>query len=273
MFLELRTDVCYNEIGDAMKILKMKKLKSGKYQIKLSNMEILTTYDDVILKYNLLFDKEITSELLKDLYAQTKYYDIYYKVVKYLSVRMRSTYEIHKYLKKYQVLKEEEDKLIRELQGKGLLNDALFAKAYASDKMHLSNFGPDKIRSDLKALHIDESFIEDALGELEQSDIEETLDKIIQKKWNTNRRYSEYQWKEKVLLELVQKGYPRSMVQEHLEHFSCDDYAMIEKEYERQKKKLGKKYQGKDLIYQIKGKLYQKGYTSEDINRVLEEDE
>ena len=249
----------------------MKKLKNGKYQIKLSNMETLTTYDDVILKYNLLYDKEITSELLKDLYAQTKYYDIYYRVVKYLSVRMRSTYEIHKYLKKYQVLKEEEEKLIRELQEKGLLNDGAFAKAYASDKMHLSHFGPDKIRSDLKALHIEDSLIEDALEKLEQSDIEETLDKIIQKKWNANHRYSEYQWKEKVLLDLVQKGYPRSMVQEHLEHFTFDDRIMIEKEYEKQKKRLEKKYQGKDLVYQIKGKLYQKGYTSEDINRMLEE--
>ena len=62
-----------------MNIIKIKKLKNGKYKITLNNGEILELYDDVILKNNILFKKEISDELLNDVNKDNNYY-FYYMV-------------------------------------------------------------------------------------------------------------------------------------------------------------------------------------------------
>ena len=51
-----------------MKIEKIKKLKSGKYKLELDNDQSIITYDDVILKNNLLYNKEIDNDKLNELY-------------------------------------------------------------------------------------------------------------------------------------------------------------------------------------------------------------
>ena len=79
-----------------MKITKLKKLSNGKYKIELSNGDKITTYDEVILKYNLLYKKEIDMSLIKDLTQDNNYYDNYNKAIKFIGIRFRSTYEITK---------------------------------------------------------------------------------------------------------------------------------------------------------------------------------
>ena len=69
-------------LGDIMKIEKIKKLKSGKYKLEIDNDKIIT-YDDVILNNNLLFNKEVDEELFNQLNIETRYYDVYNRVIKY----------------------------------------------------------------------------------------------------------------------------------------------------------------------------------------------
>ena len=67
-----------------MVIHKIKKLGNGKYQLIIGNHHKVTTYDEVILKYNLLYKKEIDSELLDQIFSETSFYDVYTKAVKYI---------------------------------------------------------------------------------------------------------------------------------------------------------------------------------------------
>ena len=46
-------------------------------------------------------------------------------------------------------------------------------------------------------------------------------------------------------------------------------YLIIKKEYDRLFRKLCKKYEGEELKYQIKNRLYQKGFSSDDINQII----
>ena len=50
-----------------MKIQKIKKLKSGKYKLELEDGTSIQLYDEVILNHNLLFHKEIDSELFSQI--------------------------------------------------------------------------------------------------------------------------------------------------------------------------------------------------------------
>ena len=55
-----------------MKIEKIKKTKSGKYILELDNNEKITTYDEVILNNNLLFNKEIDCNLFNKIDKENK---------------------------------------------------------------------------------------------------------------------------------------------------------------------------------------------------------
>ena len=46
-------------LGGLMKIIKFSKLKSNKYNVTLEDGEVLKLYDDVIVKYSVIRDKEI----------------------------------------------------------------------------------------------------------------------------------------------------------------------------------------------------------------------
>lgn len=82
-----------------MKINKFKKIGSNKYKIYFDN-ESLIVYEDVILKYNLLYKKDIDNDLLIEINKENYKSSIYDVSIKYISVRMRSKKELEEYLKK-----------------------------------------------------------------------------------------------------------------------------------------------------------------------------
>lgn len=251
-----------------MKIIKMKKVSKGKYQLFLANGAKITTYDDVILKYDFLLKKEVTNDQLIIIHQQTKYYDIYYKAIKYITTKLRSQYELEQYLQKNQVLEEEKQRLMEELKQKGILNDLLFARAYTSDKKNLSRWGLAKIKTGLKEHHIALDIIEEVLSKVEEEDVIENLDHIIQKKIANNRKYSSYQLKEKIVMDLIQKGYEKDQIETCLSQYSLAKNGILKKEYQRILKRLEKKYEGSALAYQVKSKLYQKGFSKEELKEL-----
>lgn len=111
-----------------MKIEKLKRLPSGKYKIIFDNDEKMITYDDVILKNNLLFNREVDKEKLRDINLDTEYYNIYNKVLNYIVKRKRSIKEIKEYLKKFDLSEEDNKFIINVFIDNGLLNDKSFAK-------------------------------------------------------------------------------------------------------------------------------------------------
>ena len=123
-----------------MKIEKYEKIGSSKYRLYLENGEVIDTYDDVILKNNLLYKKEIDGELFNQLNNDTKYYDIYNKCVKLISIRLRSEKEIDEYLDKNNILVEQKNKIISELKNNGLINDKQFTRAFIVDKINFKLF-------------------------------------------------------------------------------------------------------------------------------------
>ena len=71
-----------------MKIENIKK-KNNKYIIKLGEKEIIT-YDEVIIKNNILYKKEIDEKLLKEIEEENKYYEYYEKILKYIKNKIKS---------------------------------------------------------------------------------------------------------------------------------------------------------------------------------------
>ena len=252
-----------------LKIEKIKKLRSGKYKLELENNNKFITYDTVILNNQLLFKKELSNEFIDKLDIETKYYDIYQKCVKYISIKMRSKKEIINYLEKQQVNKEEQDKIVKELIMNGLINDQEYLKAFISDKVHLSNIGPNKIKKELLEHEIDSSLIDLELQKYEKEIWLEKLEKIIQKKWNSNHN-SVAIFKQKTIQELLNLGYEKEDIILEFDNFTFNDSSQFEKTADKVFNQLSKKYNGYELKTKLKAKLYQKGYSIEKINHYIE---
>ena len=77
-----------------MKIIKYEKKGNNKYNIHLENNESINVYEDVIIKNNLLYKKELDRKLLEKIDDDNSNFDAYNKCVKYISVRIRSEHEI-----------------------------------------------------------------------------------------------------------------------------------------------------------------------------------
>jgi len=249
-----------------MKVEKIKKT-GNKYKIVFDDNTVLKTYDDVIINNGLLFNKNIDAEDLNKLNIDTSYYDIYYKTVNYITRKLRSEKEIIEFIDKNNVNEKDKKEVIKKLKEIGLINDINFVKAYISDKINLSNDGPDKIRKSLLEHDISSDIIDENIDKIDNNLIKEKLSKLISKKIS-NSKYSGYVLRQKIVNDFVNLGYSRQLINEVYESINIDKNDLLKKEYDKLYKKLSIKYSGYELESKIKTKLYQKGFTMDEINNI-----
>lgn len=254
-----------------MKIEKIQKMKDGKYKLLIEGKDDIITYDEVILKNNLLNKPQLDKDLLTKLKIDTEYYNIYSKALNYIQVRLRSEKEIIKYLEKFELSEKEKNTVLDELKSIGFINDFNFAQAYISDKMNLSNYGPHKIKRDLYDHDIDELVIEDLINKIDYNDILAKLYRLINKKILSNTKYSKFQLKSKILDNFIGLGYSVDMINEIFDELYLEDNNIIQKEYTKIYSNLKRKYSGNELYQNIKQKLYQKGFQTSEIAEVINE--
>lgn len=253
-----------------MKINKIKKMKNGKYKLELDNKESIVTYDEVILKNNLLFNKEIDSNILNKMNNENDYYNNYNKIIKYISTKLRSKEEILKYMDKLGI--ESKGKMIDDLTNINLINDNVFLKAFINDKINLTNDGPFKIMKELLNHNIEEILINEELSKYDENIFKEKLSRLTLKKIKMNIKSSKYILKQKLFNEFLNLGYSKELINEVLNEVDIKDNKQIEKEYNLLYKKLSNKYKEEELEFQIRKKLYSKGFNQESINELKKMD-
>ena len=191
-------------------------------------------------------------------------YDVYNKVLNLISKKIRSEKEINEFLDKYNV---DKNKIIDKLKSINLINDKMFAKAYISDRINLSNDGIDKIKNELLKHNIDINLIMDEISKIDNDLIDQKIEKLIIKK-TKNSNYSGYKLKYKVVNDLINLGYDKSTIVEIYDNLNIKNDDVIIKEYNKLYNKLSKKYQDKELEYKINMKLFNKGFTKEEIDNI-----
>lgn len=251
-----------------MKILKYKKLSSNKYEVILEN-EKLKLYDDTIIKYELLQTKEIKEELYNEIIEYNSCLESYYKTIKYIEKKLRTETEIKKYLEK-DYSKESITKTIERLKREGYINRELYLKCFLDDKINLTLNGPNKIKKDLLKLGYSDSEITEALENIGNEIWINKINKIINKKITQNKNLGLNKLKEKIIYDLANNGYYKWMIYDCLNNVELkDNNDILEKEYNKQYNKLSRKYNGEELFYEIKRKLYQKGFQLDNIQELI----
>lgn len=242
-----------------MKIIKYKKKKNNLYEITLSNNESISLYDDVILKYELLLKKEIDDKLLKEIIKENKKIESYNIALKFLNTKLRTEKEIKNKLNNYDI--DSINYTINRLKENGYLNDELYIKSYINDSINLKLIGQNKIRYELKKLNFNDTMINKYLDNFDSDIWLQKIRKIINKKIASNHNLSGMILKKKIISELISKGFINEQISLVIEEFSFNDNNYIkEKEYNKIKNKLSKKYNKEELEYHINIELKKKGF-------------
>ena len=250
-----------------MKINNIKKIGKNQYEITLEQNKKIKTYDTIVLRYQLLLKKEIDESLLEQIEEETKTEEVYQKTIQLIARKLRSPKEIEQFLKKEKVAENEINTIIKRLQQQNLLQIDRYIESFIHDRFSFSNDGPEKIKKDLLELKMDPEKVEIEIRKLDELEIEKKLRNLIQKKVQTNHKYSNQYLKQKIMEQMISLGYPSSLIQSILEEFIFDHTFILEQEV----KKLYKKYKDKENYdFYIKQKLYQKQFPLEEIERILE---
>lgn len=252
------------KVGENMNINKYKKLRNGKYELTLDNLETLCLYEDTILKYNLLLTKKVDSKK-NEILEFDKKCDVYYTGVKYIKNRARSKKEVKDKLIKLEMPIDYIDEAIEKLERQGYINDLIYAKSFLNNKLITTANGPYKIKQEMLKKGVSNSIIEEVLEEYTEDIQIEKINKIVTRMIKSNRNKGNNLLKRKINLELLNQGFYKELINEAINnHEFNDDSDILKKEYEKLYRKLSNKYSGKELEYKIKQKLYQKGLIYEE---------
>ena len=96
-------------------------------------------------------------------------------------------------------------------------------------------------------------------------------EKLILKKINSNKKYSNQLLKQKILNEMINLGYDKNSILQILENNLKDNNNILNNEFDRVYNKLKVKYSGNELNNKTKQKLIQKGFSIHDINKLIQE--
>ena len=251
-----------------MKINKFKKVGTNKYRLYFDNYSLLL-YEDVILKYNLLYKKDIDNDLLIEIDEANKKAGIYDTALKYIGIRMRSIKEMRNYLEKKDFDKKDIDLTIDKLMNQDLLNDKSFAKSYVNDKINLTNSGIDKIRNELERLGVEDEYIDEAIRNVDSTILKDKLVKIIEKELKINCKLPINKMKNKIINRCITLGYKFEDINDILDNYELVSSSNIKNDYDKLYNKYSSKYDEYKLKTVIKSKLYQKGYSVDEINKVI----
>ena len=188
-----------------MLIKSYEKKANGLYKVYIDNDNYLIS-EEVIIKYKLLYKKEISLEELEIILNETNYYDIYNKCIKYISYRIRSKYEIINYLNKFKLDYSTIENIIEKLEDNNLINDEIFVKAFVNDKINFTTSGPYKIKLELLKHNIDKYLIDKYLDNIDKDLIYNKISKIVEKNLK-NKKYPKNVLKNKIYKTLVNNGY------------------------------------------------------------------
>lgn len=251
-----------------MNINKFKKIGSNKYKVYIDN-EPITLYEDIILKYDLLYKKDIEKKILDKIKQENKEFSIYDFAVKYIDIRLRSEKEIRKYLQDKEFDNKSINDVIKTLTNQNLINDNLFCKSFINDKLNLTNWGNNKIKQELLKLGISEEIIEKSI-DIEKDILVDRIKSISEKEIKINTQVPKFKLRNQIINKCMKLGYDYEDILNVVDNIKIDSKANIKKEYEKLYDKYKKKYEGTKLILFLKNKLYQRGYTIDEINNIFE---
>ncbi|MDO5365659.1 recombination regulator RecX [Streptococcus dysgalactiae] len=254
-----------------MKITKIEK-KKRLYLVEFDDNDALYVTEDTIVHFMLSKDKVLDNDQLEDIkhFAQLSYGKNL--ALYFLSFQQRSQKQVKDYLLKHDIDESIIPDIIHHLQQDKWLDDAKLAETYIRQNQLNGDKGPQVLKQKLLQKGIASHDIDPILS---QTDFNQVAQKVSQK------LFSKYQeklppkaLKDKLMQSLLTKGFSYDLAKHSLNQLNFDQdnqeiEDLLDKELDKQYRKLSRKYDGYTLKQKLYQTLYRKGYPSDDITSKL----
>lgn len=247
------------------KITKIEK-KTKTYDVWFNDL-LITLEPEVFLKYRLHIHKEIKPKEYQEIILQNQY-EQYYKVGITKLKKMLTQKELSEFLASKGASQPIINQLIENFKKRKYLDDAAYAKSYLRSKEN--RYGPRVIRADLHGKGISRNIMKTTFDNYNQ---EALLAVLVPKKLNSIRNKSRNKTAQTAKLFFIHKGFDLEVIESEmtkaLMNYQSNDQELIIKQYDKLHYKYKKRYDELKLKLIIKEKLYTKGFTLENINRII----
>ena len=136
------------------------------------------------------------------------------QLIKRLSSAPKTVYEARVFLEKKGVEIDEIDSIIEELEEKKFLDDRVYSRCWIEDRHSRKNYGPHRLKQELKKKNIDSFIIEEELEPVfcNRDKVLEKVRELIQNKVDLWDGKEYLKFKQKVYNYLIRLGYNSDMI-------------------------------------------------------------
>ena len=251
--------------------IRKKKIKEDYVMLFLDEDKIMIPVESYF-SYGIKDLNGIDDELFSKLKEEEAYLKAYRSCLRKLSVKDHTVKQIREHLKNTVLSDEQKNGIIDKLLSYGILDD----EKYTENKITYydrNNFSLRQIKEKLKKDGISEPFINRYLTYDENREKEKAVS-IAEKHARTIKNKSLLNKKQTILNKLVSSGYSYEMSKNIVNGLDLKDdneIELLQREYDKTKKKYEKKYSDYELHQRIFRTLLQKGFSSDDIKKTMEE--
>ena len=257
--------------------IEVQKKKQNRFNIYINDKFAFGVDEATLLKFALTKGTELSQDTIREIEQETQYQNAYQKALHFLNFKLRTAKEVYEKLEKLEVSDEVINQVLQQLMDHSFVNDQFYAESYVRENFALQKKGPKAVAFELKKKGVNDSIIQRALAEFDEStQLDQALD-IAQKYVDRQGNAPVKTVKQKVYGFLMQRGYDLEIVQSVISELTFEkqkenEEELVMKQGERILKTLLSKYgtQDSQLWYQLKGKLYQKGFSGSAIDGAIE---
>lgn len=249
--------------------------RQGRYNVFLDDHYAFPISEDVMIKFRIFKGMEIDDQLQAKILAADDVSKAYTRALAFLSGHLRTEKEIKQKLQENEIPETTIEATLKKLRGLNLVNDLQYAGSYVRTMARTSDKGPIVIRRNLRAKGVLENDIDEGLREYPEEQQVENGVEIAEKLSHRYRRDPVSKMKQKVRQGLMTKGFSGDVITQILAktHFEMNPELEDEKLQNEFIKvwHRNRRYPFMQRKLRTKRTLYSKGFQSDDINRLLDQ--
>lgn len=209
-----------------------------RYRIYVDHQLACTVHEDVLVKYRLLKGAQVMDDELRDIMAADELQQAYLQGIRYLQRKPRTRHEVLIRLTQKGYEGEIIEQALQRLAYEKLLDDAVYAKQWAEQRVRSHKKGRLWVKHELQQKGVDKEKIIDAM---EQIDGDQELQSAIAvglRKWQ-NTKGNAQERRQKTMAFLMRRGYPGEIVRKALQEIQIQSNEASESE----------EFQGEEDLY------------------------
>ncbi|MCJ8010682.1 RecX family transcriptional regulator [Paenibacillus sp. KQZ6P-2] len=157
--------------------------QKGRYLISFGEYT-LSIHEDVMIKYRMLKGNLFTKQELEEIILADEKQRAYVQALKFLERKQRTRKELADRLREKEHAQTVIEHALERLEKEGLINDELYAKQWAEQRISSQRKGRAWVKQELRQKGVDKTVISEALAEVSQEQEYESCLVVGRKKWN-----------------------------------------------------------------------------------------